>query len=319
MNNNLSENFSGTNMDRLKILITDDDSVSRALIKKILEKEGHIVLQAENGMDAWDRFRENRVNLLVTDWVMPEMDGLELCRKIRNLKLDYYVYIIMITANDRLNEAVEGLESGADDYLTKPFHPQELIARIRTGCRIKKLEDSYKLTNRDLESKKNKLEQLYSRLSKAAEETKNAYMELNQVFNVSSDGIWVIDTDFRVVRINDGFLRITGRSRETVAGRKCYDIFPNPLCRTAECPMNRILKGGEYFEHDIETALIDNTTVPFILTASPLRSVDGLLSGIVVNLKNISARRHAEALQEAKIKAEASNMAKSEFLANMSH
>ena len=148
-------------MNRLKILIADDDSVSRALLKKILEKEGHKVLQAENGKDAWVLFIENEVNMLITDWVMPEMDGLELCRRVRDLKLDYYVYIIMITANDQRDEAVKGLEAGADDYITKPFDPEEVVARIRSGYRIKKLEDDYKTTNRDLESKKNKLEQLY--------------------------------------------------------------------------------------------------------------------------------------------------------------
>jgi PAS domain S-box-containing protein len=306
-------------MNRLKILIADDDSVSRALLKKILEKEGHKVLQAENGKDAWVLFIENEVNMLITDWVMPEMDGLELCRRVRDLKLDYYVYIIMITANDQRDEAVKGLEAGADDYITKPFDPDEVVARIRSGYRIKKLEDDYKNTNRDLESKKNKLEQLYSQLTRVAEEANNAYMELTQVFNVSSDGIWVIDTNFNIVRINEGFLKLTGRRKEGVIGNKCHNIFSNPLCHTPDCPMNRIQEGQEHFECDIEKKIENSGNVPFILTATPLKGVDRLLTGIVVSLKNISVRKQAEALQEAKIKAEASNEAKSEFLANMSH
>ncbi len=310
---------SGTDMDRLKILIADDDSVSLTLLKKILEREGHKVLLAENGRDAWRLFNENELNMLITDWVMPEMDGLELCQRVRDLKLNYYVYIIMITANDRRNEAIKGLEAGADDYITKPFLPGEVIARIRSGYRIIKLENDYKSANRDLEAKNNKLEQLHSQLTRTAEEANNAYIELTQVFNVSSDGIWVIDKDFNILRINEGFLKISENRKEEIIGSKCYDIFHNPLCHTSDCPMNRIQQGQRHFECDIEKNIKSLGNTPFILTATPLNSVDGLLTGIVVNLKNISARKQAEALQEAKIKAEASNMAKSEFLANMSH
>ncbi|MBN2418307.1 MAG: response regulator [Deltaproteobacteria bacterium] len=136
-----------------KILIAEDDPVSRQVLKKVLKKEGYDVIEADNGQTAWSLFSNERVNILITDWFMPGIDGLELISRVRNLKLDYYVYIIMVTANDDSRSALKVFEAGADDYIAKPYIPEEVIARIRTGCRVIELEDRYKNT-RDLEREK---------------------------------------------------------------------------------------------------------------------------------------------------------------------
>ena len=135
----------------MKILIAEDDPVSRRLLKKAIQTAEHDVIEAENGQDAWSLFSQNKVNLLITDWLMPGMDGLELIRKVRGLDLDYYVYIIMITGNDKEGGALKGFEAGADDYISKPYIPEEILARIRTGYRVIELEDKYKKINHTIE------------------------------------------------------------------------------------------------------------------------------------------------------------------------
>ncbi len=135
----------------MKILIAEDDPVSRRLLKKAIQTAEHDVIEAENGQDAWSLFSQNKVNLLITDWLMPGMDGLELIRKVRGLDLDYYVYIIMITGNDKEGGALKGFEAGADDYISKPYIPEEILARIRTGYRVIELEDRYKKINHTIE------------------------------------------------------------------------------------------------------------------------------------------------------------------------
>ena len=163
------------------------------------------------------------------------------------------------------------------------------------------------------------LEESNKRSSQMAFEAKNAYMELDQVFNTSADGMWVIDSDFNILRINNTLLERTGKGREDAIGSKCYNIFSGPLCHKALCPMTRIKQGDARVEYDIEKKNEDGSVTPFILTAVPLLEVSSEQSGIVVNLKDISVRKRVEELQEAKVKAEASNTAKSQFLANMSH
>ena len=125
----------------MKILIADDDPVSSRLLDRLLVKWGYEVIAAHDGTEAWEVLQaENAPRVALLDWIMPGIDGLEICRRVRARSSQPYVYIMLLTANDKVGNLVEGLESGADDYLTKPFHPQELRARLRVGLRMLDLE-----------------------------------------------------------------------------------------------------------------------------------------------------------------------------------
>lgn len=132
------------------ILVVDDDIVSRKVVEKFLVKANFEVASAANGREAFAQFKERFFPIVLTDWMMPEIDGPELCRLIRAENTAGYVFIILITARDSKTDIVSGLESGADDYLTKPIHPAELVARINTGIRILKLEQSLKDANQEI-------------------------------------------------------------------------------------------------------------------------------------------------------------------------
>jgi two-component system cell cycle response regulator len=126
----------------MRILIADDESMSRKLLQKTLERAGYEVTVVENGRLAADQLcPANGPRLALLDWVMPELDGLGVCREVRKRKEQSYVYMILLTSKESKEDIVAGLESGADDYLTKPFDPEELKARLRTGLRILDLED----------------------------------------------------------------------------------------------------------------------------------------------------------------------------------
>src|SRR5580704_9551444 len=125
----------------MKILIADDDPVSCHLLEKLLSKWGYHTITAHSGTEAWEVLQaEHAPRLALLDWMMPGIDGLEICHRVRARSSQPYVYIMLLTANDKVGNLVEGLESGADDYLTKPFHPQELRARLRVGLRMLDLE-----------------------------------------------------------------------------------------------------------------------------------------------------------------------------------
>ncbi|MBN1932013.1 MAG: diguanylate cyclase [Desulfobacterales bacterium] len=132
------------------ILIAEDNPVTRKLIGKILMNAGHEVVLAENGIDALTLFNEKFYPMVVTDWIMPEMNGLELCKAIRSRINQSYVFIVLLTAKDSKYDIITGLEAGADDYLTKPFNKAELLARLKTGIRILELEASLRKVNEEI-------------------------------------------------------------------------------------------------------------------------------------------------------------------------
>jgi two-component system cell cycle response regulator len=120
----------------MKILVAEDDRDSRELLCWLLKKLGYEVVATEDGKKAWEAFRRGRFRLVISDVLMPELDGLELCRRIRRHKQSKYTYVIIITALIGKKDYLEGMEAGADDFVTKPFDPDELKARLRVAERI---------------------------------------------------------------------------------------------------------------------------------------------------------------------------------------
>lgn len=127
-------------MQNLQILIAEDDPTSAMILEGFLQELGYEVTVTQNGREAYESLRRNDFRILVSDWEMPEMDGPELCRKIRQRSGGAYVYIILLTGVTGAQRLVEGLESGADDFLNKPFNPQELRVRMAVAERIASME-----------------------------------------------------------------------------------------------------------------------------------------------------------------------------------
>jgi diguanylate cyclase (GGDEF)-like protein len=127
----------------MRILIAEDDITSRTLLAGVLKKNGHEVVQTFNGAEAWDRLvQPDAPKLVILDWMMPEMDGLEVLTKVRALPNDRPPYIIMLTGRGEKADIIAGLEAGADDYLAKPFDPGELRARVEVGRRLVEMQEA---------------------------------------------------------------------------------------------------------------------------------------------------------------------------------
>ena len=124
----------------MKILIVDDELVSRKKMEKSIHSLGHETLAAADGHEAWGIWNDERIRMVITDWVMPGMDGLELCRKIRKSEGSQYTYIIMVTSKSNIHDIVTGIDAGADDFISKPFVKEELLVRIRAGERVLGIE-----------------------------------------------------------------------------------------------------------------------------------------------------------------------------------
>lgn len=134
-----------------RILAADDSAVYRKLIERSLGTEPCALLFANDGREAIKLFAEHRPAVLITDWTMPDLSGVELCQKVRGYWREHYPYIILLTGNTEKEQVIEGLSAGADDYLTKPFHPGELQARVRVGLRIADLHHQLLQKNHQLQ------------------------------------------------------------------------------------------------------------------------------------------------------------------------
>ncbi len=148
-----------TDYSRYPVLVAEDDTVSRLFLEKLISQIGYKVTSVKNGRQAVAAFRKQFFPILVTDWIMPEMNGPELCRTIRKADLPGYVYILLLTAREASEDIVTALESGADDFLRKPFRQPELKARLATGLRVLNLERNLKNTLQDLETTRDMLVQ----------------------------------------------------------------------------------------------------------------------------------------------------------------
>jgi len=123
----------------MRVLIAEDDAISRTILRRALQSMGHSCLLANDGIEAWQRLVEDKPDIVISDWLMPGMDGIDICRKLRATEAGSYTYFIFITALGDKHHFVKGMEAGADDYLTKPIDLDELAARLVAAARVTSL------------------------------------------------------------------------------------------------------------------------------------------------------------------------------------
>jgi two-component system chemotaxis response regulator CheY len=186
----------------VEVLIADDDALSRRILQDVLATWGYKVQITKNGHEAWEALqKEDTPNLVILDWMMPGLDGVDICKLLRQHTKARYTYIILLTGRDRPEDIVHGLEAGADDYIIKPFNPEELKYRLKIGERIIDLEERILGLARidyltGLLNRRAFMERLEAEISRAQRET-------------TSLGIIIVDLDF-FKRVNDSYGHQTG-------------------------------------------------------------------------------------------------------------
>jgi two-component system chemotaxis response regulator CheY len=135
----------------MRVLIAEDDAASRLLLRRAIEQLGHEVLVAADGTRAWATYRQHDLDVIVSDWLMPGLDGPALCQRVRQQPRDTYTYFILLTALDDKPHFIQGMQAGADDYLTKPFDRDELQLRLQVAERVTTLHHQLAEKTRELE------------------------------------------------------------------------------------------------------------------------------------------------------------------------
>jgi len=185
----------------MKILIAEDDQICSRILEKNLTDWRYQTVLAKSGEEAWASLKDANLRMAILDWMMPGMDGIEICQKIRRRKKYKYTYLILLSAKDRKQDIIAGLSSGADDYMTKPVNFLELKARLQTGRRIVDLEDKLLLIQKQLKdlASRDSLTMLWNR----AEITKFLREELDRGQRERKPtGVIMLDID-HFKKIND--------------------------------------------------------------------------------------------------------------------
>jgi len=275
------------------VLIVDDDETIRGILQDYLKGNGDVCYAASNAHEALSLLPENPFTLVISDIKMPGMDGIEFMKEAKQSFPDLDFMIMTGYSNDYTYTDI--INAGATDYMTKPFRLEELKAKMERIKREQRLLNELKEGNAALEMAVEK-----GNLMSIKAETAN--LELDQIFDRSTSGIWVIDSRFEILRMNQTLSNLAGKSKGKVRGLKCYDVFPTSLCGGPDCPLTRIMKGNDFFECDIEKKDAKGAKMSFLLTATSFFGLAGELMGMVAEFKDVTSRRQAEkALKKANL------------------
>ena len=172
----------------MKIMIVEDDPVSLALLTKALGKTEPLIITAKTGADAWEQFQKVHPRIVISDWMLPELSGIELCHKIRESHTTAYTYIIIMTVNNSKEDVLAAFEAGADDYVAKPYDIRELHARMNTGKRIIKLEDTHQALQQTLKKISSELIKKNVKLENALKNLERTQAQMLQSEKMASIG-----------------------------------------------------------------------------------------------------------------------------------
>ncbi|MCP4751981.1 MAG: response regulator [Proteobacteria bacterium] len=204
----------------LKILVVDDEPVNLRVLHNYLENQGYTVFSAQDGFTAWESIREHQPGLVVLDLMMPRMNGYQLCEKIRESYDLSELPVIVLTARTQTKDLLQGLESGANDYLIKPVNREELLARVNTHFQIKKLTDLLR-ENQDLKRE-------IARRELAEDDLMAAQRRLIRLLDVSEDAILMVDDQKRILFFNQEAERFFGYAIHQILNKPLTLILPNP-------------------------------------------------------------------------------------------
>ncbi len=302
----------------MRLLLAEDDHVTRKRLEVHLKKWGHEVVVCKDGAETWARLQEeDSPSMVVLDWMLPQMSGTEICRKLRDPGKPSYVYIIMLTAKDRKEDIVEGLEAGADDYIVKPFDPRELRLRVNAGRRIVELQSGMAAARAHQQMINEVLQQEIAERRLAQEALENAGAELERrveertaelkasnenlireverstrareaaheseqrfraIFDTARDCIFLKDGSLRYVLVNPAMEEVVGLPAADMVGRTEGEVFGAEVGDYIAEVDSRVLN-GESVEQELGR-LLKGQSATFLDIRAPMSDSSGKTVGI---------------------------------------
>ena len=254
----------------MAILVVDDSPVSRELLRKTLNKWGFDVLTANDGLEALETFKNNDIRIVITDWMMPNMDGITLCEEIRKFVKNFYIYIIFLTAKDQNEELNEALEKGADDFIIKPLDIKRLKASIKSAERIISLSENlnHEIRQHEIISER-----------------------LNSIMEYSEDIIYTLDLKGNFTSVNKVAEKLIGYSVKEILSKNFCDLAHQGGQSEITNMLNTIIQTGTPVRNYKFRVIAKDESEKYFETSVGLIEKDK--SGFQGNIKDITKREIA--------------------------
>lgn len=275
-----------------RILIVEDDSVSALLLRKVLEQRGYEVCHTLNGREALEAFQTGDYRIVISDWMMPEMDGIELCQRLRK-SADGYVYVILLSAKSQREDSLGAYEAGVDDFLTKPLDRDELLARLKVAHRVLSAEDSLRRKQEELQVAGDRLTSMNERLTLASR-------RFEELFSDLPVACFTFDRNGLIHEWNRAAAELFGDRAQTALMCPVWEAFEG----RDHGFWSRKLVDEIFFgkaQEDVDWVLdTNNIGRHLICNVIPMHGVNGEVLGGIATNQDITERREAElALEEA--------------------
>ena len=281
---------------RYPVLVVEDDRVSSQVLEAALTKAGYPVVLAENGRQAMDILAKRHFPLVISDWNMPEMDGVDLCRAIRAMPRPGYVFILLLTSREATEDIIVGLEAGADEYLKKPFQRAELLARLHTGLRLLDMEAS---------------------LRRAKDYTES-------ILSSMVDAVFVLNTEQIILQVNTAACNLLGYAEKELIGEKMGSYIAEAQ-EVIDAQCEEVKRSGQVQGRELMMRTRMGATIPVsfnssVLFISPNKGMQP--AGVICVARDMTERVKAErrlqnALQE--LETTQDMLIQSEKLASIGH
>lgn len=270
-----------------RILIVEDDSVSALLLRKVLEQKGYEVAHAVNGVQALTLFDSDDYRIVISDWMMPEMDGIELCQRLRK-SAKGYVYVLLLSAKSQREDSLGAYEAGVDDFLTKPLDREELLARLKVAHRVLAAEDSLRRQQAELEIAGNRLANMNDRLTLASR-------RFEELFSDLPVACFTFDREGLIHEWNLAAAELFGQRPETALMKPVWEAFDGRDARFWSRELvHEIFSGRAQENVDWVLRSDEHGERHLICNVIPMHGVNGEVLGGIATNQDITERRQAE-------------------------
>ncbi|MFA6062330.1 MAG: diguanylate cyclase [Gallionella sp.] len=280
----------------LRILLVDDDRAIILLLTTLLKKLGHTVMTAGTGIEGLANIEIFKPQLIITDWIMPQMNGIEFCRALRKNPAWRNIYVFIMTAQTGEDSLIEAFEAGANDYMTKPLRPKLLAARLRAAQRVVQLQDEIEFDRGQLHKFANELVNFNHRLRKSD-------MSMRAILDNSPYLTWLKDAEGHYIKINDKYLQYCGQQDTAqVIGKTDFDLWPKEFANKYQADDNTVMAQRQQMR--FEESIPDGNTLRWVETfKTPVIDENGKLLGTTGFARDISERKRLEHdLQESELR-----------------
>ncbi len=278
----------------MKVLIAEDDIVSSMVLRQNLQKMGFDVISASNGNEAWMFYQAQPVKLLITDWMMPVMDGIELCKLIRGSGAPY-TYIILLTAKDRQEDKINGLENGADDFMLKPLDQRDLEARLNVALRILAMQEQLQQYSKEQEIMKEEAEIQNVQLQEALKYSKEANHRFSELFMGLPIACFAFDSDGCIREWNRTCEDLYGLTADKVYERRFWEVIARPNDYKTYQRMNaEVFKGIKYEGMEMTVVRPDGQMRQILQNTFPLHGPSADVLGAISAGIDITDRKYLE-------------------------